>query len=147
MRDRRQEEDRRRGGEEGGERGGKDERRRRAKGTRSGRARRNLAGGTMAENCWAKSTRDKRESRGGGGREGFKIADLHKTRGYPRPLFSPSRTEEDVRRCRDAPKGRPRCERIMGQKCPHEEQIAVAFNVTEMFKVERKYALLTRRHF
>lgn len=27
------------------------------------------------------------------GEEGFKIADLHKTRGYPRPLFSPSRAK------------------------------------------------------
>lgn len=41
--------------------------RKRAEGTRSGRARRNLAGGTMAENCWAKSARDKGIARGGGG--------------------------------------------------------------------------------
>lgn len=46
-----------------------------------------LAGGTMAKNCWAKSTKDK------GNRAGkmVKIADLHKTQGYPRPLFPPPR--------------------------------------------------------
>lgn len=81
--------------------------RKRAKGARSGRARRNLAGGTMAENCWAKSTRDK----GNRGEKRVKIADLHKTRGYPRPLFSPRRTK---RTFGDIPKGKPR--RIMGQK-------------------------------
>lgn len=63
--------------------------RKQAEGTRSGRPRRSLAGGTMAENCWAKSARDK------GNRAGrkVKIADLHKTQWYPRPLFSSSRTK------------------------------------------------------
>lgn len=56
----------------------------------------------------------------------MKIADLHKTRGYSSAIVLSTSREEDVRRCRDAPKGRPRC--IMGQKCPHEEQIAVTVN-------------------
>lgn len=76
--------------------------RKRAKGTRSGRARRSLAGGTMAENCRAKSTRDK------GSRAGrrVKIADLHKTPGVSSAIVLSTSHEEDVRRCRDAPKGR-----------------------------------------
>jgi len=98
--------------------------RKRVKWTRSGKTRRSLADGTMAENYWAKSTKDE----GNRARKMIKVADLHKTRGYPRPLFSPSRTKRTFGDAVMLWRESDGAMYIMDQKYPHEEQIAVTFN-------------------